>query len=190
MICGGPLSQQRYAKSRQKWSYVGEYWTITYSFQAVRHEKMKQTELLQKLQNPSNKWFDLCLFSGRNVVESRGKSYNKADFLQKNFILERRRKDRNASFWIMIKKKKNDHNYILFVVYENLNKDLKETGKLEIIALITRNTGNYEKKTARKREVFFPKATQSVFSFWESVFFSREWEPLCCDATAQMQFPR
>lgn len=63
------------------------------------------------------------------------------------------------------KKKKNDHNYILFVVYENLNKDLKETGKLEIIALITRNTGNYEKKTARKREVFFPKATQSVFSF-------------------------
>lgn len=53
----------------------------------------------------------------------------------------------------------------MFVVYENLNKDLKETGKLEIIALITRNTGNYEKKTARKREVFFPKATQSVFSF-------------------------
>jgi len=60
-----------------------------------------------------------------------------------------------------------EHNYyiILFAVYENLTQGLKETGKLEIKAPITRNTGNYKKETARKREFSFPKASPTLFRF-------------------------
>ena len=46
MICGGPPFQLRYARSRQERSYVGEYWIVICSLQAIRHETDRVTSTI------------------------------------------------------------------------------------------------------------------------------------------------